>query len=219
MQVDHCRWRYPLAECISSAESQVYSELKSDNTLKDPEDVCCSMGMWMKVIQNAPASHSSSLVPNVLPRNRHTSCKGSILLALKHRENSVYFPIPMGRHLSSQGQPKRSVLCCPSLREKKPRAKVMWHTLILSVWSGEDMRKWYGEFTFELEAHVCKFRGERAVKGLPKRAVSVVATETQEHNQSVVSQTTKITSFHCVEGTSGQTSKRPDSEYSDQEEE
>lgn len=148
----------------------IYGKLKSINIPKDPEDVCHSTAMWRKVAQNALASHSSSLVANVLPRNGYTYCKGGILLAPKHRKSSVYFHIPMGQHLSSQGQPKRSVLSCLSQRERKPQAKVMWHTDSFCV-IGEDMRKLDGEFTFKLEACVCELRGKRAVKGSPEKAV------------------------------------------------
>lgn len=81
------------------------------------------------------------------------------------------------------------------------------------------MRKRDGEPTFKLKACVCELRGKRAVKRSPKKAVSVVATETQEHNYSVISQRTKISSFDSGEGTSCLASKRSDSEYFDQEQE
>jgi len=45
---------------------------------------------------------------------------------------------------------------------------------------GEDMRRWDGEPTFKLEAYVCKLRGK---KGPSKKAVSVVAAETQKSHQ------------------------------------
>ncbi|PKU29556.1 hypothetical protein llap_20141 [Limosa lapponica baueri] len=48
----------------------------------------------------------------------------------------------------------------------------------------EDMRKWDGEPTFKLEDHVCELKGKTAAKkGPPKKAVSLVAVETQESNQ------------------------------------
>ncbi|KAF4795635.1 hypothetical protein TURU_091430 [Turdus rufiventris] len=39
-----------------------YSDLKNDSVSKDPEDVPCTLTMWRKVVQGAPASYSSSLV-------------------------------------------------------------------------------------------------------------------------------------------------------------
>jgi len=46
------------------------------------------------------------------------------------------------------------------------------------------MRRWDGEPTFKLEAYVHELRGKTAVKkGPPKKAVSVVAAETQEGGQ------------------------------------
>uniref|UniRef100_A0A8C0UGE2 Integrase catalytic domain-containing protein n=1 Tax=Cyanistes caeruleus TaxID=156563 RepID=A0A8C0UGE2_CYACU len=40
----------------------IYSDLKSDRVPEDPEDAPCTMAMWRKVVQSAPASYSSSLV-------------------------------------------------------------------------------------------------------------------------------------------------------------
>ena len=49
---------------------------------------------------------------------------------------------------------------------------------------GEAMRRWDGEPTLKLKAHVHKLRGETAVKkGTSKKAASVVAAETQEGHQ------------------------------------
>ena len=46
------------------------------------------------------------------------------------------------------------------------------------------MKKCNGEPTFKLEICVCERRGKTAVKkGPPKKAVSLVAVETQEGNQ------------------------------------
>lgn len=46
------------------------------------------------------------------------------------------------------------------------------------------MRKLDGEPTSKLEARVSELRGKRVVKkGLPEKAVSVVAAERQEDNQ------------------------------------
>ena len=62
-----------------------------------------------------------------------------------------------------------------------------------------------GEPTFKLEACVHELRGRTAVKkGASKKAVSVVAAETQEgHQQSPRHRTTQITSPDPVEWTSG----------------
>lgn len=40
----------------------IYGDLKSDNEPKDPEDVPYTVVMWRKVVQSAPASHSSIFV-------------------------------------------------------------------------------------------------------------------------------------------------------------
>ena len=49
---------------------------------------------------------------------------------------------------------------------------------------GEDIRKWDGEPPLKLEARVRDLRGKTAVeKGPPKKAVGLVAVETQEGNQ------------------------------------
>jgi len=83
------------------------------------------------------------------------------------------------------------------------------------------MRKWDGEHTFELEAHVCELRGEAGVKkGPPKKAVSIAAVETQEvDQQSPRHRRSEITSLDPDEGTSGLALQVSDSEYSDQEQE
>ena len=83
---------------------------------------------------------------------------------------------------------------------------------------GEDMRKWDDEPTVNLEARVRELRAKRAVKkGPPKKAVSLVAVETQEGNQqSARHRRTEITSLDPGEGTSGLAPKGSDSEYSDQ---
>ncbi|KAK4810038.1 LOW QUALITY PROTEIN: hypothetical protein QYF61_005101 [Mycteria americana] len=67
-----------------------------------------------------------------------------------------------------------------------------------AMWrKGEDNREWDGEATFKLEASVCEPRGKTAVKkGPPKKAVSLVAVETQEGNQQSPShRRTEITSL------------------------
>jgi len=86
---------------------------------------------------------------------------------------------------------------------------------------GEDTRKWDGEHTFKLEAHVRELRGEAVVKkGQPKKAVSIVAVETQEvDQQSPRHRRSEITSLDLDEGTSGLALQESDSEYSDQEQE
>ena len=86
---------------------------------------------------------------------------------------------------------------------------------------GEDMRKWDGEPTFKLEAHVHELRGKRPAKyGSPKKAVSLVAVETQEDNQrSPRHRRTEITSLDPGEWTSGLALQGSGSEYSDQEQE
>uniref|UniRef100_A0A8C3VGY1 Uncharacterized protein n=1 Tax=Catharus ustulatus TaxID=91951 RepID=A0A8C3VGY1_CATUS len=40
----------------------IYGDLRSGRVLEDPEDAPCTMAMWRKVVQSAPASYSSSLV-------------------------------------------------------------------------------------------------------------------------------------------------------------
>ncbi|KAK4826024.1 hypothetical protein QYF61_003845 [Mycteria americana] len=81
---------------------------------------------------------------------------------------------------------------------------------------GEDMRKWDDAPTVNLEARVRELRVKRAVKkGPPKKAVSLVAVETQEGNQqSARHRRTEITSLDPGEGTSGLAPKGSDSEYS-----
>lgn len=40
----------------------VYSDLKNESVSKDPEDVPCTLALWRKVVQGAPASYSGSLL-------------------------------------------------------------------------------------------------------------------------------------------------------------
>ena len=86
---------------------------------------------------------------------------------------------------------------------------------------GDDIRKWDGEPTFKLEACVHELRGKTAVKkGPPKKAVRLIAVETQGGNQrSPRHRRTEITSLNSGEGTSGLALKGSDSEYSAQEQE
>ena len=66
-----------------------------------------------------------------------------------------------------------------------------------------------------------ELRGKTGVKkGSPKKAVIIVAVETQEGNQcSPRHRRTEITSLDPGEGTSGLALQGSDSEYSDQEQE
>ena len=84
---------------------------------------------------------------------------------------------------------------------------------------GEDMRKRDGEPTFKLEARIRELRGKTAVKKeSPKKAVSVVAVETQEGTQRYPRhRRTEITSLDFGKGTSGLALQGSDSEYSDEE--
>ena len=84
---------------------------------------------------------------------------------------------------------------------------------------GHNKRKWDGEPTFKLRAHVCKPRGKTAVKKRPpKKAVSIVAVETQEgHQRSPRHRRPEISSLDASEGTSGVPLQGPESEYSDQD--
>jgi len=102
-----------------------YRDLDDDEVSEDPKEVLRTQAMSKKVIQSTPASYSNSLAAIYCP-----NCGESIFLAPKLCRKSLYLPIPTGQCLGSQGPPKKSVLCCPSQREREPQMHAVWCALV-----------------------------------------------------------------------------------------
>ncbi|XP_075595208.1 uncharacterized protein LOC142599193 [Balearica regulorum gibbericeps] len=199
----------------------IYSDLDDEEVSKDPEDVLCTRAMWRKVIQSAPASYSNSLAAMYFP-DMDTPTVEKVSAWLQNFEENLCTTSSSLRASTSavRGTPRNQSSPAPVRGKGSPR-----HMPRGTLWfflrdQGEDMRKWDGEPTFKLEARVRELRGKTAVKkGTPKKAISVVATETREGKQRSPRRKTKITSLDPGEGTSGLSPRGSDSEYSDQEQE
>lgn len=76
----------------------MYSDLRSDNVPKDPEDVPCAVAMYKKVVQSAPASYSSVLVA-LYCLQMDTPAVEVASFWLWNVEETGYFHFPRGQHL------------------------------------------------------------------------------------------------------------------------
>ncbi|GAB0206427.1 hypothetical protein GRJ2_003108300 [Grus japonensis] len=198
----------------------IYSDLDDEEVSKDPEDVLGTRAMWRKVIQSAPASYSNSLAAMYCP-DMDTPTVEKVSSWLQNFEENLCTSSSLRvSTLAVRGTPRNQ--SSPALVRGKgsPRRMPRGTLWFFLRDQGEDMRKWDGEPTFKLEARVRELRGKTAVKkGTPKKAVSVVAAETQEGKQRSPRCKTKITSLDPGEGTSGLALRGSDSDYSDQEQE
>uniref|UniRef100_A0A8U7N6I3 Uncharacterized protein n=1 Tax=Corvus moneduloides TaxID=1196302 RepID=A0A8U7N6I3_CORMO len=196
----------------------VYRDLKSDRVPEDPEDASCTMAMWRKVVQSAPASYSSSLVSLYHPQMDTPTIEMASSWLRNVEETLGTSSSLQASSPAFRGSPRDRSSPSPVRGKGSPKRRPRGELWFFLRDQGEDMRKWVGEPTFKLEARVRELRGKKAVKRSPKKTASVVATERQEGNQRFPRhKRTKITSFHPGEGTSDLASRRSDSEYSDQE--
>ncbi|GAB0209721.1 hypothetical protein GRJ2_003437800 [Grus japonensis] len=199
----------------------IYSDLDDEEVSKDPENVLCTRATWRKVIQSAPASYSNSLAAMYCPDMDTPTVEKVSSWLQNFEENLCTSSSLWASALAIRDTPRNQSCPAPVRGKGSPRRMPRGALWFFLRDQGEDMRKWDGEPTFKLEARVRELRGKTAVKkGTPKKAVSVVAAETQEGNQQTPRyRTTEITSLDPGEGTSGLALRGSDSEYSDQEQE
>ncbi|GAB0208044.1 hypothetical protein GRJ2_003270100 [Grus japonensis] len=199
----------------------LHSDLDDDEVSKDPEDVLCTWAMWRKVIQSAPVSYSNIFAVMYYP-DLDTPTVEKVSSWLQNFEENLCTSSPLWASvLAVRGTPRNQSSPAPVRGKGSPRFMPHGALWFFLRDQGEDVRKWDGEFTFKLEARICELRGKTAVKkGSPKKAVSIVAAETQDDNQpSPRHRRTEITSLDPGEGTSGLALQGSDSEYSNQEQE
>ncbi|GAB0208081.1 hypothetical protein GRJ2_003273800 [Grus japonensis] len=196
----------------------IYSDLDDEEVSKDPENVLCTRATWRKVIQSAPASYSNSLAAMYCPDMDTPTVEKVSSWLQNFEENLCTSSSLWASALAIRDTPRNQSCPAPVRGKGSPRRMPRGALWFFLRDQGEDMRKWDGEPTFKLEARVRELRGKTAVK--KKKAVSVVAAETQEGNQQTPRyRTTEITSLDPGEGTSGLALRGSDSEYSDQEQE
>ncbi|KAK4818890.1 hypothetical protein QYF61_021407 [Mycteria americana] len=182
-----------------------YNELENDEVSKDPEDVLCTGSMGRKVIQSASESYSNRLAAMYCP-DMDTPSVERVSSWLQNFEGNLCTSSSLwASALAVRGVPGNQSSPALVRGEGSPRCLlrgVLWFFL---RYQGEDMRKWDGELTFKLEAHVCKLRGKTTIKkGPPKKAVSLVAVEIQQGNQrSPRHRRTEITSLDPGTGKEG----------------
>ncbi|TRZ05874.1 hypothetical protein HGM15179_021233 [Zosterops borbonicus] len=167
----------------------IYSDLKSNRVSKDPEDTSCTMAMWRKVVQCAPATQSSSLV-SFYHTQIDTPTVEMPSAELLNVEETLGTSTSLQASTSAfRGSPRDHSSPAPVRGKGNPKHRPRGELWFFLHDQAEDMRKWDGEPTFKLEACVRELRGKRAVKkGSPKN-VSVLAAETRR--QSSISQTIK----------------------------
>ncbi|PKU31763.1 glycine dehydrogenase mitochondrial-like [Limosa lapponica baueri] len=199
----------------------IYNDLDHGEVSKNLEDVLCTWAMRRKVIQSAPASYSNSLATMYCPDMDTPTVERLSSWLQNFEENLCPTSSLQASTLAVRSAPRSQ--SPPVLVRGKGSPRQMPHG---ALWfflrdQGEDMREWDGEPTFKLEARVHELRGKTAVKkGPPKKAVSIVAVETQEGNQrSPRHRRTEIISLDSSEETFGLALQGSDSEYSHQEQE
>ncbi|XP_039240626.1 uncharacterized protein LOC120323903 [Pipra filicauda] len=166
----------------------IYSDLNNDSVSKDPEDVPCTMAMWRKVIQSAPASYSNSLAALYYPE-MDTPTVERASFWLKNLEETLCTSSSLQTSTSAvKGSPRNQSSPALIRGKESPRQMTRGALWFFLCDQGEDMRKWDGEPTFKLEARVRELKEKRAVKkGPPKKTVNIVSVDTQR--QSAISQT------------------------------
>ncbi|KAJ7412559.1 Gag polyprotein [Willisornis vidua] len=151
----------------------IYGDLKNDNVSKDPEDVPCTMAMWRKVIQSAPASYSNSLAAMYYPEMDTPTVERASFWLQNLEETLCTSSSLQASTSAAKGSPRNQ--SSPALiRGKESLGQMtrggLWFFLCDH---GEDMRKWDGEPTFKLEARVRELKEKRVVKKGPlKKAVN-----------------------------------------------
>ncbi|RMC06553.1 hypothetical protein DUI87_15990 [Hirundo rustica rustica] len=176
----------------------IYSDLKNDNISKDPEDVPCTMAMWRKVIQSAPASYSNSLAAMYYPEMETPTVERASFW-LQNLEETLCASSPLQTNTSAvKGSPRNQ--SSPALigGKESPRHMTRGALWFFLCDQGEDMRKWDGEPTFKLEARARELREKRAEKGEScerrekkepsKKAVSVVSADTRQQSATFQAQ-------------------------------
>ncbi|GAB0209900.1 hypothetical protein GRJ2_003455700 [Grus japonensis] len=159
----------------------IYSDLDSNQVSKDLDDIQCTRATWRRFVWNAPVLYSNTLAMMDWPDFNIPTVE-RLSHQLQHFEEN----------LSSSSSPQASVLAVRSIPWSQPlpaRGKGSpRHMLHGTFWiilhdQGEDMRKWAGEPTSKLEAHVCDLWEKTPAKKRPsKKAFVPGAVETVEGN-------------------------------------
>lgn len=159
----------------------VYSDLDSNQVSKDLDDIRCTWAMGRRFVQNAPVLYSNTLAMMDWPDFNIPTVE-RLTHQLQHfKENLPSSSFPRPSVSAVRGTPRSQPL--PARGKGTPRRMLRGTLWIILRDQGEDTRKWDGEPTSKLEAHVCDLWGKTAAKKRPsKKAFVPGAVETVEGN-------------------------------------